>query len=354
MFNFFDHDNGFTKSGLPSPTKQSMGLELAICTVNSYGIEGNGQSGGGGGVPSGTASLSDVQGAHGGSNPISLSEYYGSATGVPSSAAISVDDLRGTAAFPLTGLSMFIDPGNTSCYSGSGTTVNDLSNTQSSMTLINTTYNSNNGGYFDFSGSGSGLIIGQNPPNMDRVVKNYTYHMFIYLDSTSYYRTFIGHSANIGAHFLQLKSGGDLRLWTTDVSGGQFGTATGAKEGREAVGLMLGTATGATNYDASSMNLNSSTWYHICLNVQSVGSCDEGYAKFYRNNVLQNAIWLDPQSNPPANQHYALMCAPNSSGGVSSQSINGRMGVVMYYSRSQSDADMTDVYDAFKSRYGLT
>lgn len=337
MFNFFDHDNGFTKSGLPSPTKQSMGLELAICTENSYGIEGNGQSGGGGGVPSGTASLSDVQGAHGGSNPISLSEYYGSATGVPSSGAISVDDLRGTAAFPLTGLSMFIDPGNTSCYSGSGTTVNDLSNTQSSMTLANGTYSSSNGGYFDFNGSGSGLIIGQNPPNMDRVVKNYTYHMFIYLDSLSYYKTIIGHSANIGAHFLQLKSGGDLRLWTTDVSGGQFGTATGA-----------------TNYDASSMNLNSSTWYHICLNVQSVGSCDEGYAKFYRNNVLQNAIWLDPQSNPPANQHYGLMSIPNTSGGVAGQAIDGRMGVVMYYSRSQSDADMTDVYDAFKSRYGLT
>lgn len=337
MFNFFDHDNGFTKSGLPSPTKQSMGLELFLCGSYSYGTEGNGQSGGGGGVPAGTASLLDIQGSFGGSNPISLNEYYSAATGVPASGAISVDDFRGKAAFPLSGLSLLIDPGNPSCYSGSGTTINDLSDTQSSsLTLYNGTYSSNNGGYFDMSGSNSGIIIGQNPTNMDRVVKNYTYHLFLYLDSLSYYRTIIGHSASIGAHFLQLKSGGDLRLWTTDDSGGQSGTATGA-----------------VSYDATNMNLSTSQWYHICVNVDVV-SCGLGYANFYRNNVVQNSMYLNDQSNAPANQYYGLMCIPNTSGGVSSQSIDAKVGAVLYYSKSQSTTEMTDVYNAFKSRYGLT
>ena len=338
MFNFFDHDNGFTKSGLPSPTKQSMGLELYLCT-DSYGTEGNGQGGGGapGGVPTGTASFSDIQDALGGSNPISLSEYYGVATGVPSSGTISVNDLRGIVGYPTSGLSLFIDPGNTSCYSGSGTTVNDLSNTQSSMTLYNATYNSSNGGYFDFSGSSSGLIIGQNPPNMDGVVKNYTYHLFLNFNPTNVVRTVIGHSANVGAHFLQAIWSGDMRLWTTDSSGGQYGTATGAQ-----------------NSDATNMNLSGNQWYHICLNVESYGSCNEGRANFYRNNVLTDQNWLGVQSNAPANQHYGLMCIPNTSGGVSSQSVGGNMGVVMYYSKSQSAAEMTSVYNTFKSRYGLT
>lgn len=46
-------------------------------------------------VPTGTASLSDIQTEFGGSNPISLSEYYGAIPSIPSSGAISIDDFRG-------------------------------------------------------------------------------------------------------------------------------------------------------------------------------------------------------------------------------------------------------------------
>ena len=45
---------------------------------------------------SGAISLSDIQTEFGGSNPISLSEYYGSDT-VPASGAISFDDFYGTS-----------------------------------------------------------------------------------------------------------------------------------------------------------------------------------------------------------------------------------------------------------------
>lgn len=48
-------------------------------------------------VPTGTASLLDIQNEFGGSNPISLNEYYGVASGVPASGAISINDLRGKA-----------------------------------------------------------------------------------------------------------------------------------------------------------------------------------------------------------------------------------------------------------------
>ena len=46
-------------------------------------------------VPTGTASLLDIQNEFGGSNPISLSEYYGVADGVPASGTISINDFRG-------------------------------------------------------------------------------------------------------------------------------------------------------------------------------------------------------------------------------------------------------------------
>ena len=46
---------------------------------------------------SGPISMLDIQGEFGGSNPISLSEYYGAASSVPSSGTISISDFYGTS-----------------------------------------------------------------------------------------------------------------------------------------------------------------------------------------------------------------------------------------------------------------
>lgn len=49
---------------------------------------------------SGPISFNEIQTEFGGSNPISLSEYYGVDTGVPASGTISVSDFYGTSAAP--------------------------------------------------------------------------------------------------------------------------------------------------------------------------------------------------------------------------------------------------------------
>ena len=48
---------------------------------------------------SGAISLLDVQNEFGGSNPISISEYYGAASGVPTSGAISLSNFYGKSAY---------------------------------------------------------------------------------------------------------------------------------------------------------------------------------------------------------------------------------------------------------------
>lgn len=48
---------------------------------------------------SGAISLADVQGEFGGSNPISLSEYYGAASGIPTSGTISLSQFYGASAY---------------------------------------------------------------------------------------------------------------------------------------------------------------------------------------------------------------------------------------------------------------
>ncbi|WNL51005.1 hypothetical protein SCREM2_gp86 [Synechococcus phage S-CREM2] len=335
MFNFFDHDNGFTKSGLASPTKQSMGLELYICSESSYGGLGNRSGGGGGGVPSGTASFTDIQNVHGGSNPISLSEYYGVDTGVPASGTISVDDLRGTAAFPTSALSLFIDPGNTDCYSGSGTTINDLSDTQtSSLTLVGGTYSSSNGGYFDMSGSGSHMKL-NSKTNIDRVVKRYTWHMFIRPDSAANTSLIsCGEALTPAALQVLVNSLSRPLLYTTDDSGGFSGTATGYQS--------------AT---ATSTVISNSTWQHIAVVSETIGSC--GFARWvlYKNGSSTQTINKDAQSNAPSGKDYVLFAQADTS---FNYAFDGRVGVVLYYSDSQSSTEVGEVYDAFKSRYGLT
>ena len=47
---------------------------------------------------SGAISLSDIQTEFGGSNPISLSEYYGAASGIPASGTISLSNFYGASA----------------------------------------------------------------------------------------------------------------------------------------------------------------------------------------------------------------------------------------------------------------
>ena len=49
-------------------------------------------------VPVGTASFQDIEDEFGGSHPITLTEYYGGAVGIPASGTISVNDFRGKSS----------------------------------------------------------------------------------------------------------------------------------------------------------------------------------------------------------------------------------------------------------------
>lgn len=60
---------------------------------------------------SGPISLNDIQTEFGGTNPISIDEYYGVATGIPASGEISFDIFYGASAVPPEGQEWFLKPG---------------------------------------------------------------------------------------------------------------------------------------------------------------------------------------------------------------------------------------------------
>jgi len=340
MYNEFNFNNGFTKS-YKIFDKRDTCVWSYLCGPSSGGPSGNGQSGGGGGIPStGAVALSEIQSTLGGSNPISLSEYYSADTQLPASGTISVSDFQGIANFPLDHLSMYIDPGNTSCYSGSGTTVNDLSDTQtSSLTLNNVTYNSSNGGIFQFNGTSSFIQLPTSPVNMNRVVKHYTLHFFMKCPTGTNFTLFHGTNPTgtaVPAMRWQLLSTRWFKLTTTDGSGSSYGTATGT-----------------ASYIPAYPRLTGNTWTHICLMVDSSASCGYSYLRTFQNGSrTDNDYMSTPQSNPPSTLDYEI--GRNYSGGSASEYFDGDIGVMLYYSNPQTDAEVSDVYDAFKSRYGLT
>ena len=99
---------------------------------------------------SGAISLQDIATEFGGSTPHSLSEYYGVASGVPSSGTISLSDFYGTSgdSTPTNGLIMYMKPDN---YS-SGNTWNDSAGTNNQMSKVGSpSYTSSSPQYFTTS-----------------------------------------------------------------------------------------------------------------------------------------------------------------------------------------------------------
>lgn len=56
---------------------------------------------------SGSISISDIQAEFGGSNPASLSEYYGASAGIPTSGTIAIDDFYGASATTVVQLDVY-------------------------------------------------------------------------------------------------------------------------------------------------------------------------------------------------------------------------------------------------------
>lgn len=98
---------------------------------------------------SGAISLLNVQTEFGGSNPISISEYYGVDTGVPVSGTISLDDFYGTSAADVTPDALVFPPSmgpgfssNTDTVTGIDTPINIVlsgtMNTSPGLVVTNT------------------------------------------------------------------------------------------------------------------------------------------------------------------------------------------------------------------------
>lgn len=205
-----------------------------------------------------------------------------------------------------TNLIMYYDFGNTSSYAGSGTTVTDLSGNGLNATLLNTpTYSSASGGYMNFSGTSHAKIINSTIGTIG--TGDFSIDLWIYFPNAAGY----GHIYSIDSQYaytFKHYNGGLYDAWSNANGGGGGAVGSGA-------------------------------WKHVVLSRTS------GTAKYYVNTA--QAASRAHSANITATTLYI-----RGEGGMS-EWVSAYIALPKLYKKGLTVAEITQNYNAHKSRFGL-
>jgi len=207
------------------------------------------------------------------------------------------------------GLTLQLDAGNISSYSGSGDTWYDLAGTEQNITLANSpTFTSGTPSYFTFNGSNqfgtsNGDVLTQT---------TYTKSVWFYLNGYSD-NNFV--SSDTGGHFMYMAGG--TKIYSGHSNWG--------------------------NYQAypSTANISLNTWYNVTLTFNTT----DGMVLYI--NGIQDSTYTD---NKTAHGGDSSTNIATFGGG---NLLNGRISKIYCYNRSLTSAEVLQNYDFDKSQFGL-
>jgi hypothetical protein len=237
-----------------------------------------------------------------------------------------------TAVQPVSGSYVYYDP--TTSYSGSGSTLTDLSGNGKNGTLFNSpTYTSGAGAYFTLNGTNQSIST----PNLFFGLVGSeltTVEVWVYPTATN------------GAVFSDASQQGNATGY--HASGGAFHTFGPSQ--RYQVGFwdagsgVNGVVAGTGSY------LNS--WKQL-VRVYNGTTCSS-----YLNGVAgasSNITWTTPRENGNGNNWFVNFGYTETTtfGGITAGWFTGRIGVIRIYYAALTAAEVLQNYNATKSRYGL-
>jgi hypothetical protein len=226
-------------------------------------------------------------------------------------------------AFPIitSGLTVYLNAGDTDSYPGSGTTWTDLVSGYNA-TLINTpTFSSSNGGYFDFNPAQAEYATMYTMPGTFWT-GSWTVQMWVYQDNVAE-RAFLSQGTtanNQGLHLItRLQNGANRYLL------GMFNND-----------YISGTSAVTATWRLVTFTYNSSSPYTKQLYINTTldtpySSVTNAYAGTNNNTELARIGW----------------------GGFNGYYYDGRMAQVWIYNRVLSSTEVTDNFNATKATYGL-
>jgi len=215
------------------------------------------------------------------------------------------------------GLVLALDPGSARSYDGT-TAWNDLSSTKSVYTLNNgVTYQSINGGVFDFDGVDDYASTSSAP--LSAGATTYSIEAVFKADST-----------------------GTQVIWEQG--------STAQITGKRVCMILLSTGTGGFNGQSAdfqtSVNYSINTWYNWLITVDT--SLSSNKIKIYVNGVLS------AQGNPSATLNAGADGARvGNKLSNSTEDFDGNIALVRAYNRVLTAAEVLQNFNAQKSRFGL-
>jgi hypothetical protein len=219
-------------------------------------------------------------------------------------------------------LVLYFDPSNPSSYSGSGDVINDLSGNGLNGTMSNISYTSP---YFTYNGTSSNIIVADNallePGGGDWSIEFWVNHSVI----TGSSRVLISKTDGGG--------GGD---WGYGLRTSNIGNTF----------VEIGSGTTSTTSPFSTLSIN--TWYHV------VGVW---------TNVATNTLVLYVNGVSIGTRFHSFASVKNTTsplsigsfgdGSAFGQWLNGRMGIVRMYNKALTFSEVSQNFNADKSKYGL-
>ncbi len=217
-------------------------------------------------------------------------------------------------------LFIYLDAANAKSYSG-GTAWKDLSGKGRDTTLVSSPpHSTTNGGYFDFDGTDD--YVNANTALPDSFFQgNSTISFWIYfntVDSDSQGQAVLHHGSNStynGFHIMQRNSEVGLALWGTSVY--------------------------------SSTTLSASTWYNLTITHNNTTND----AKVYLNGSLDASDTL--ASSYVGSGNNCRIAGPIIEGGVYHDELHARIAQVLCYERVLTAADVSQNFNALRSRFGV-
>lgn len=221
-------------------------------------------------------------------------------------------------------LMLWYDPSNSTSYSGSGTTINDLAPNPVNGTMANITFTNP---YFDYNGTSSQITI---PDSAKLEPGTGDWTMEAWFNTTAF------------------KTGGSgIILGKFDPGGGSIDVSYSIRTNNTGV-IYAQIGDGLGNYiNSTTYQTVLSTWAQVVYVWKNIATNN---LQTFINGASIGSVShsLGSILNTSANLYIGSY-----NGGEYSQWFNGRIGIVRLYNTALTDAQVLQNYNADRSKYGL-
>jgi len=219
-----------------------------------------------------------------------------------------------SGTFLASNLLLYYDFGNSSCYSGSGSTVGDLSGNGNAGALQNSpTYSASNGGIFNFSASNQYITTNFKVPAAPR---SHGYWVkFNAISSIPNGYVLMGTQESGAYTYIGITNGGEIYWYLGQNTGGQ----------------------------TSGFAVTAGVWYHLFETISASGAMN-----IYKNGVA--VLTTTGSVGSAATSNFGVGALGG--GGYPLGSIGGSLGKVTVYNIELSSSQVLSNFNADKSRYG--